>query len=255
TYTTLFRSANGTKLIFRTPITSFGDSGAVTLNATKGNINVGEINTASLTGIGREVNLKAAGNINLNSSLSAVNKINILADTDSNGIGNFQMNTTDTIQANGKSVDIKGINLTVGDINTSDVLGGGNITLTAAGDISTEDLNSSSLSFSETAGNGGNISVSTTNGYIQTQSLDSSSFSDSGTAGNGGNISVSTTNGYISTEDLSSYSFSDSGTAGNGGNISVSTTNGYISTEDLSSYSFSDSGTAGNGGEISLAAP
>ncbi|NET01684.1 MAG: filamentous hemagglutinin N-terminal domain-containing protein [Sphaerospermopsis sp. SIO1G1] len=244
--------ADGTKLIFRTPITSIGDSGAVTLNATKGNINVGEINAESLTGIGGEVNLTASGNINLNSSLSAVNKINILADADSNGIGNFQMNIADTIQTSGKNVDIKGVNLTIGDINTSDALGGGNINLNASGNIFTQNLDSYSFSELGTAGNGGNISLSTTNGYIQTQFLDSYSFSELGTAGNGGNISLSTTNGNIQTQFLDSSSFSLSGTAGNGGNISVSTTNGNIQTQFLDSSSFSLSGTAGNGGNISV---
>ncbi|QXE21571.1 filamentous hemagglutinin family outer membrane protein [Richelia sinica FACHB-800] len=88
------------------------------------------------------------------------------------------------------------------------------MTLTAGGDISTQDLNSYSFSDSGTAGNGGEMAFRA-GGNISTLSLNSSSFSDSGTAGNGGAMTL-TAGGDISTQDLNSYSLSFSGTGGNG---------------------------------------
>ncbi|MEA5578180.1 filamentous hemagglutinin N-terminal domain-containing protein [Anabaena sp. UHCC 0451] len=244
--------ADGTKLIFRTPITAIGDSGAITLNARSGNINVGKINANSLTGNGGKVNLAATENINLNGSLAATNHINIFADADSNGNGNLMMNISDTIQTNGKKVEIKGTNLTLGNINTSFHQGGGNITLTAAGgNISTQNLLSASFSRQGTTGNGGHISL-TAGGHISTQNLLSTSFSNGGIASNGGGISL-TAGGNISTQNLLSASFSFAGTAGNGGDISLSA-GGDILTQNLESYSTSFEGTAGNGGDISLSA-
>ncbi|MBD2240672.1 filamentous hemagglutinin N-terminal domain-containing protein [Aulosira sp. FACHB-113] len=243
-------TADGTKLMFRTYIS--GNSGAITLNATNGSLNVGNINAGNATTAG-EVNLSATKNISLNGSLAAVNKIKILADVDANGIGDFQMNPANTIRTNGRNTEIAGVNLTVGNINTSSQQGGGNITLTATGgNISTQDLNSYSGSLSEKAGSGGAIALTTTKGNISTGNMNSSSRSESGNAGDGGAIALTTTQGNISTGSLDSYSFSFSGNAGDGGAIALTTTQGNISTGVLHSYSFSFSGNAGDGGAIAL---
>ncbi|BAY60284.1 filamentous hemagglutinin outer membrane protein [Calothrix brevissima NIES-22] len=245
--------ADGTKLIFRNKIVPLGESGSITLNATNGSINVGNINAGNSTN-GGEVNLSATENISLNGSLVAENKIKILADVDANGIGDFQMNPVDTIKTNGRNTEIAGVSLTVGNIDTSSQQGGGNITLTATGgNISTQDLDSSSTSESGNAGSGGAIAVTATQGNISTQELNSYSFSSSGNAGSGGAIALTTTQGNISTKGLFSHSLSSSleeGNAGSGGTIALTTTHGNISTKYLLSYSFSNSINTGSGGAL-----
>ncbi|WP_339377586.1 two-partner secretion domain-containing protein [Calothrix sp. NIES-2100] len=250
-------TANGTKLIFRNPILS-DDSGSINLNATNGNINVGKINAVSLIGKGGEVNLTATENIKFNGSLAAANNIKILADVDANRIGNVRMNTADIIRTNGRKAEITGVNLTLGNIDTSvdtsDKLSGGNITLTATGgDISTQNLYSFSSSSSDSgnAGSGGAIALTTTQGNISTKNINSSSSSDSGNAGSGGAIALTTTQGKISTLDINSYSNSRSGDAGSGGAIALTTTRGKISTLDINSYSAGET-AVGSGGAIAL---
>ncbi|MCC5659384.1 filamentous hemagglutinin N-terminal domain-containing protein [Nostoc sp. XA010] len=182
-------------------------------------------------------------------------KVTFNAGVDGDGIGNFQMQTADTIKTNGRDIGISGASLTLGTIDTKyDNLGGGNITLTATeGNISTQSLQSFSYSSYDTAGNGGEITL-TAQGNISTLDLDSFSYSSYDTAGNGGEITL-TAQGNISTLDLDSYSRSDYDRARNGGEITL-TAQGNISTLDLDSSSFSGSvsGTGGNGGDITLTA-
>ncbi|MBD2354990.1 filamentous hemagglutinin N-terminal domain-containing protein [Tolypothrix sp. FACHB-123] len=244
-------TAEGTKLMFRTPVIS-GNSGAITLNATNGSLNVGNINAGNST-TGGEVNLSATENISLNGSLTAVNNLKILADIDANKIGNFQMDAADTIKTNGRNAEIAGVSLTVGNIDSSSQQGGGNITLTATGgDITTGSLKSSSSSYSGNAGFGGAITVTTSQGNISTQVIDSSSSSYSGNAGDGGAIALTTTLGNISTQVIDSSSLSPFGNAGSGGAIALTTTLGNISTQNLNSSSFSVSGNAGSGSAITV---
>lgn len=234
-----------------------------TQNLTIGENDNSTIDNNTLEGLSGNTNLifQAANDIAIHplsdNSLNLANgsgNITFTADNDGDDIGNFQMNIADTIKTNGRSIDIKGVNLNVGNIDTSSELGGGNITLTATqGNISTIDLNSYSYSFSGTAGNGGVISLHA-GGDISTQSLLSYSRSSSGTVGNGGDISLFA-QGDISTYDeldSRSYSFSGtaSGTVGNGGDISLVSAQGNISTFALL-YTSSDSTPAG---DISLEA-
>ncbi|MBD2569801.1 filamentous hemagglutinin N-terminal domain-containing protein [Anabaena lutea] len=230
------------------------------------NLNIGEddnvtINKTTLEGLSGNTNLifQAINDIKINSLNSNIlelangsGKIKFIADADGNGIGSFQMDAANTIKTPGRSVDIKGVNLTVGDIDTSSEQDGGNITLTAtSGHISTLNLYSSSYSDSGTGGNGGGMTL-TAGGHISTLNLDSSSYSDSGTGGNGGGITL-TAGGHISTLNLDSSSYSDSGTGRNGGAISLSA-GGHISTQSLYSSSSSFSGIAGDGGGMTLTA-
>ncbi|MBD2569799.1 filamentous hemagglutinin N-terminal domain-containing protein [Anabaena lutea] len=236
-----------------------------TKNLTIAEDNNATIDKTTLEGLSGNTNLifQAINDITIHplsgNSLSladGIGKIIFTADADGNGVGNFQMNTADTIRNNGQSVEIKGVSLNIGNINTSSELGGGNITLTAtSGNITTQNLNSysGSLYGYGTGKNGGAITL-TAGGDITTQDLNSYSRSNSGTAGNGGAITLSA-GGDITTQDLNSYSFSFVGTAGNGRAITLSA-GGNISTQNLNSYSFSDSfvGTARNGGAITLSA-
>ncbi|MBW4456626.1 MAG: filamentous hemagglutinin N-terminal domain-containing protein [Nostoc indistinguendum CM1-VF10] len=205
---------------------------------------------------------QAANDIAINAlndnSLNLANgsgKFTFNADVDGDGIGNFQMQTADTIKTNGRDISISGASLTLGNIDTSDFLGGGNITLTATeGNISTLFLNSPSFldSLYGIAGNGGDI-ILTAQGNISTLFLGSGSYSPYGTAGNGGDITL-TAQGNISTLSLNSGSFSNSNSnsdiVANGGDITL-TAQGNISIQNIRSNSF---GTGGNGGKITLTA-
>ncbi|MBD2730936.1 filamentous hemagglutinin N-terminal domain-containing protein [Nostoc sp. FACHB-892] len=211
-------------------------------------------------------------------------KVTFNADVDGDGIGNFQMQTSDAIKTNGRDIGIFGVSLTLGNIDTSLILGGGDINLTATeGNISTGNLQSYSRSYDGTLGrsfweiivnvlegnistgnfesylssydgiigNGGEITLNA-QGNISTGNLESYSLSTLGTAGNGGEITL-TAQGNISTQDIRSSSFSPDGIAGNGGDITL-TAQGNISTQSLDSSSFSPDGIAGNGGDITLTA-
>ncbi|TAE59741.1 MAG: filamentous hemagglutinin N-terminal domain-containing protein [Nostocales cyanobacterium] len=229
-----------------------------TKNLTVGEDDSSTMDKGTLEGLSGNTNLifQAINDITINPLVD--NNLNLTdgsgdiiftADADDNGIGNFQMDGKDTIKTNGRNVEIKGISLDVGDIDTSAEMGGGNITLTAEGDIFTQNLNSSSVSFSE-SGNGGAIFLSTNKGNISTQYLYSYKSSYLGN-GNGGLISISTNQGNIFAVGLNSSSSSYSGN-GNGGNITLNTSQGYIHTQFLDSSSSSSQGKAGNGGEIVL---
>ncbi|MDS9397728.1 S-layer family protein [Aphanizomenon flos-aquae NRERC-008] len=124
---------------------------------------------------------------------------------------------------------------------------GGEMTLTAGGDISTRYLYSFSRSESGTAGNGGEMTLNAGDN-ISTQYLDSSSYSLSGTGGNGGEMTL-TAGGNISTRYLYSSSMSDSGTAGNGGDITLKILEGKINIPYIKSGA---TGEGGNGGKIQL---
>ncbi|MHC5748113.1 MAG: two-partner secretion domain-containing protein [Nostoc sp.] len=217
---------------------------------------------STLEGLPGDTNilLQATNDITINgltgNSLNLTNgsgKITFNADVDGGGIGNFQMQTADTINTNGKDISIYGASLTLGNIDTRyNKLGGGNITLTATeGNISTQGLYSFSYSYLGTSGNGGEITL-TAQGNISTQSLKSYSYTSYDTAGKGGNITL-TAQGNISTQSLDSSSHSDYRTAKKGGEITL-TAQGNISTFDLYSTSYSYSGTGGNSGDITLTA-
>jgi filamentous hemagglutinin family protein len=64
-------------------------------------------------------------------------KIAFIADVDGNGIGNFQMETTDTIKTNGRDILIAGASLTLGNIDTSLIKSGSStiIDVESGGDI------------------------------------------------------------------------------------------------------------------------
>ena len=89
------------------------------------------------------------------------------ADADRDGMGNFIMQDTgDTILAEGRDVEISGVNLTIGSIDTSsfsffgNASNGGTINLKGSGSITVDgNLDSSSLSFFGNAGNGGAIKL------------------------------------------------------------------------------------------------
>ncbi|WP_300006428.1 filamentous hemagglutinin N-terminal domain-containing protein [Anabaena sp. AL09] len=207
-------------------------------------LNIGDYTGISLQG-------KAGGNINYGEIEINNTDPNITSNDPSlllNAVGTITGSKNISTTIPGLFVDLQAKdNINIKDISSN----GGEMTLTAGGNINTQSLDSSSYSQSGTAGNGGGMTL-TAGGNINTLTLNSSSRSDFETAGNGGGMTL-TAGGNINTQDLFSYSISDSGTAGNGGGMTL-TAGGNINTQSLQSLSQSDSGTAGNGGGMTLTA-
>ena len=115
--------------------------------------------------------------------LDGTGDIQLIADADTDGVGNLVMrDVQDSLRANSRNLVSSGVNIILGSIDTSSLDNaedGGAITISStSGDISTQDLNSSSSSFShfgEGGGNGGAITISSTTGNINTRSLRSGS--------------------------------------------------------------------------------
>ena len=127
--------------------------------------------------------LEASGNINFNGSIqpsSTTDFLNIIfnADVDGNDLGDININTGSSIVTAGGSITLTGENIKINpplnssggnifvnannailaeEINSSGLLLGGNIELTAGGNITTTQITANSLS---SAGNGGNITIS-----------------------------------------------------------------------------------------------
>ena len=184
--------------------------------------------------------------------------IQLVADANTDGIGNLRMvDVQDSLRASGRDIDISGVNITLGGVDTSSVNleDEGDISIsTISDDIRTRDLDSSSDLSSGDIGDGGAITISSTSGNISTQSLNSSSisYSDQADSGNGGAITISSTSGNISTQSLNSSSYSSRGQTRNGGDITLSSISGNISTQGLDSSSYSFSEDSGNGGKITI---
>ncbi|NER93483.1 MAG: filamentous hemagglutinin N-terminal domain-containing protein [Symploca sp. SIO1B1] len=183
--------------------------------------------------------------------------IELIADSDQDGAGDFTMDTNDTIFAYGRDITISGNNLTLGSIETSyEDRDGGAITLTATGDLEVNSLQSLSFSGNGMAGDGGAITL-TAGGDITILAgqIDSSSDAINGRAGSGGAITLAA-GGSISTAQIISLSRSVLGEAGDGGAITL-TAGGDIETLEVESFSEFDLGNAtptmvGAGGDIEV---
>ena len=188
------------------------------------------INAATLQGQTGNVVLEATNNISIangvslnfsNPSVLVGGPIRFTANADNVGGGNFTMNRNASIITLGRDITISGVNVAVGNIDTSSSIGdGGAITLSSqGGNINTNALNSSAIS--QQLGDGGVITLSSQGGNINTNALNSSAGA-SGTAGtiainsNGGNISIAATDPTTSI-DLPLGSAINS----NGGNITL----------------------------------
>ncbi|MEM1170940.1 MAG: proprotein convertase P-domain-containing protein, partial [Cyanobacteria bacterium P01_H01_bin.35] len=233
-------TAVGTQLLLRSPLVQSGggNGGTINIEATHGDLSVGNIHSLSETANGGIVDLKANNNIItglINSSSPQAIGGDINLNSISGNINTFSLDAS-SVNEDGANVTITaqgGISTT--EINASVVEGnGGNISLTTEGDISTESLNSS---VAQGNGNGGNISL-TTEGDISTESLNSSVAQGNG---NGGNISL-TTEGDISTDRVDSSVIEGNG---NGGNIFL-TAGGAINTGRINSSIVAGNGNGGN---------
>ncbi|MDE5085094.1 MAG: proprotein convertase P-domain-containing protein, partial [Trichodesmium sp. St18_bin1] len=261
-------TAIGTQLLLRNPLVQIaagGNGGAINLEATHGDISVGNIRSLSETANGGRIDLNANKDIIsglINSSSERGNGGDVNLNAISGEISTFSLDTS-SFDGDGGSLEMKAL----GDITTKAEMmtdsgkflvndygnvenssgGGGN-----AGNIKIEstegsiDTTAGSVSARSVSGKGGEISISTISGNIETQSLDSRSNSWSGNSGNGGAIDLDA-GGDITTQDLNSRSNSRSGNSGKGGEISISTISGNIETQSLASWSNSRSGNSGKG--------
>jgi filamentous hemagglutinin family protein len=191
---------------------------------------------------------------------------------------NGQQQNSDSIlptnAANGGVISLSAAN---GSITTGDLYSysysqfgsagdGGAITLNAGGDITTDNLNSSSSSNSKSgsSGNGGAITFNA-GGDITLEALNSSSKSKSGSSENGGAITLNAdgnintketrlenTLSFISISTLNSSSESQFGSSGDGGVITLNAGGDIISNNFVVRSSSSSWRNTGNGGAITL---
>ncbi|AFZ16944.1 CHAT domain-containing protein [Allocoleopsis franciscana] len=224
---------------------SIGDAGTITLNSTAGNIiSEIELNSSSVGGNGGAIALSALGNI----TTSAINTASVINGGAGNGIGG-----TITLTSTGGAIDTS--------LGTLASFGqtGGAITLDAAGNVTTAQLDSGAVV------RGGDVTVTSRQGGIDTSRGLINPNTGSGTSGavtlnanldivtgeirataitgNGNDISLTSTAGSI---DTTASSLSTASGDGNAGNISLSAF-GNIATNDLASFS-----NAGNAGTITL---
>ena len=248
---------------------SFRDGGAINITSDEGAISTTYISSASFFGNGGEISILAEGNIQSGyiSSLSlgegnggdiTIRSRSGSIDTSANDIIADSFGETNRggdifISADGDIktaiVSVSGNeagNLTIesnnGSIDTTNGIlfanaeegNGGNVSLTALGNISIADTTSSSDN-----GNGGNITIISSDGAVFTTggSLISASFE----AGKGGDIEVKA-NGNIN-----SSAFLTSGVT-EGGNINLTSFNGSVVISDL----LSSSSENGIGGDITI---
>ncbi|MEH2071563.1 MAG: filamentous hemagglutinin N-terminal domain-containing protein [Nostoc sp.] len=206
----------------------------------------GDITSLLDSGDGGAITLKAGNNIFTQSVISSSEEKNggnitiragnniftqsVISSSDGGGDGgNITLSAGGNISADNNSTKELFISSYSGYGNA------GNINLWAGGNISTQTISSFSVRTRDLiGGNGGNISLSA-GGNISTSKINS--FSQ---IKHGGNISLSA-GGNISTSEINSWS-----SGSNGGSI-IFSADGNISTSDISSYA-----SDGNGGAIAL---
>ena len=198
-------------------------------------------NSGNISFISEEGNINASG-VRINTANGAFNAGNVTLSARENI-------TTGSIVASGTSkggdITIRSVNGSIntaaGTLNSSSTNGnGGAVSLTAQGDILTDDISSNSQS-----GDGGNITLKSTVGRINTAAGTLNSSSENGN-GNGGAVNL-TAQGDIVTDDISSNS-----QFGDGGKITLTSTMGSINT---AAGTLNSSSTNRNGGAIMLEAP
>ncbi|AVH66667.1 CHAT domain-containing protein [Nostoc sp. 'Peltigera membranacea cyanobiont' N6] len=229
-----------------------------------GKITTGRVSSFGLTKSGN-ITIDAVGDI-------STGKDAIVASSESGQSGNIFLTSTNGNIFSGAGFFTQ---------NTLGSNNGGNITLKAAGNITTADIASG-------GDKGGEIQIISSNGGINTiggllcGSYSSCEIDSSGGTGGkitlnafgnittggivsdgstGGDVSLTSTNGNIDISNLvsdgaeSKGGLNASSIGGTGGAIKLVAVNGTITTNDLSSHSSSNSnGTSGNGGAISLTA-
>ncbi|MBW4495390.1 MAG: CHAT domain-containing protein [Oscillatoria princeps RMCB-10] len=190
-----------------------GNGGSVTLTAS-GDIKTGDIESYS-DGTG------SGGNITLNSSAGAIDAaIKALSSYSNQGnggsvtltaFGDIKIRYISSVSygtGSGGTIELNssagGIDASGGLYSSSSQGNGGAVTLTASKDIKAGDIKS----YSQGAGSGGNIEITSSAGAIDTTSalLDSALLDSSSSQGNGGSLTLSAS-GLITTGDIKSSGF------------------------------------------------
>ena len=194
------------------------------------------INVITLEGQSGNIILEATENINIASGVNLIfgagKDIIFMADSDKDNIGDFSMNTGDTVKTNGRNISIYGRSITLGTLDTSSIIGdGGNVILNANGQIQTDNINASGI-----IGDGGNV-ILNANGQVQTDNINASSI-----IGDGGNITILS---YHNDINLENKTLRTDSIFGNGGNIKIEANGNILSSNLLSSGEY-------QGGNITL---
>jgi filamentous hemagglutinin family protein len=177
--------------------------------------------------------------------------------------GTFTMDPSDTIQAPGRSVKISGTALTVGNIDTREGAGGGEIKLTATvGGITAGNLQSAAQTGSGAiAGNGGKITLNAITNIV-TQDL--TTFSWSGASGalananNAGDVFVFSPSGNITVGQVNAFSRvgpvsgAGIGNSRSGGLVTLQAPTGQVTAQQIFTYSLAEQGDAGLGGKVDI---
>ncbi|MDJ0648676.1 MAG: filamentous hemagglutinin N-terminal domain-containing protein [Xenococcaceae cyanobacterium MO_188.B19] len=228
----------GTEVTITESIQPRGDSGSITLEATNGNINVNELNTAAGLGDSGSVLLESSQNIILKS---------IISQSSSGQAGNIKAITNNTISMRGSLINSR----------TSGAGNGGDIYIGA------EDLNLQKISVitagTDNIGRGGNITIDVQNLTIEEgSSIATTTNGNTSNAGRGGDLAVNASESLEITGTSGQLLFSSAlstGTfgKGNAGNLTVTT--GTLLIKDggqLLTDTLPDS--EGNGGNLTVTA-
>jgi filamentous hemagglutinin family protein len=222
-----------------------GKGGAIAVNA-KSDITTGDINSSAFLD-GGNIDIKSGGIIDIRqlaiNSSSTNGKGGAIALDSASDITTGNINSTGLLGGGDIKLLTSGgsINATKGGLNSSSINGnGGAIALEAKGDIRTAKVESSSP---DSTKNGGDITFTSKEGAINTTG---GSLFSSSTFGNSGAIALSA-NGAITTSDIDSRSTG----SGNGGNITLISKAGAI---DTTAGTFNSYFNSGAGGAIALSA-
>lgn len=194
-----------------------------------------QISKSSIESISDSTNItfQASDNITVNNlsetQLSFANtkgEISFVADSDQNGLGSLTIDSENTINTQGAAVNISGTTINTGDINTE----GGELNLTSSqGFVMTNNLSTTNSNMTVES-NGGNINI-TAQGDITTGEIDSSGET------RGGNVIINTATN-IDTESINAEGQQSGGNidirAGNTLNLrGISTSSGSRETGDI----------------------
>lgn len=150
------------------------------------------------------------------------------------------------------------INTTNGVLNVDDVLGGGNVTLNAAQNVTTGEITANAEiidSIVEDLGDGGTVEITAgqdvrLDGVVEAESRAvSPSVIDSG---NGGTVRVESGGDIVANQSISVASSTTNGNAGSAGQVELSSDSTVQIDSAIDAASVAELGDAGNGGEIRI---
>ncbi|MEC4984708.1 MAG: filamentous hemagglutinin N-terminal domain-containing protein [Oscillatoria sp. PMC 1068.18] len=219
--------------------TETGNGGEILIISDNGRIDTTNINLISLAANqnGGKITLNAGENINLGNLISGSGNLEEFIKILNTGIIPIGL-TNNSEDGQGGKIEIISRNgaivTTTGSIFSGSTNGdGGNISLTASGNITTGNVFSGSNN-----GNGGQIEINSENGVIET----SANIVSTSTIANGGEIILTTTG------DIFASNLISGGNEGNGGQIELISKNGEVNLTNL----FIASSLVGEAGQVTI---